>query len=205
MKKTEAKEIKIKDYNQLKEPADQIIQPLFQEGLIIYSLEEGEIQKDYKNLINLFLRKNSNEALELFGYIKNQFKNYLEEIEKDKLQELTDLFMETEWLIHDLPQRNPEYYTAQIMANAELVFSYSMYLLLNNKNINAEWFDARDIIKATEEFPVGKLIANPDFSAIENLKASQSEKIIITQGRIASTMDNENTLLIENPWKTILN
>lgn len=200
MKKQGAKEYIIENYHQLQGLANEIPSSAENYSLLLCVLGEGEVKNDYREVCEQYIQGNTETAATVFEKIKSSFKHHLPPISKERELEITDLFLETEWLLHDQPQRKPEYYKAQIMANAELAFSFILYLVVKEKQFPVTWLDARDVIRASDDFPFGNPDMESNITFIEEL-LSRENKCIITQGRIAATEENENVLLTENPWK----
>jgi aspartate kinase len=102
-----------------------------------------------------------------------------------------------EWLLHDKPVKDYNYYYDQIVCCGELLSSTLISYFLNEEKIANRWIDVRDLIRTDDTFRDGKV--DWDVS-----KKSVSEKLIplfdqnnfvVTQGFIASTDENESTTL----------
>jgi len=127
------------------------------------------------------------------GMAQELLENY-----KDECQmQLTDLFTEVEWLLHDEPVRDFGYYYDQIVCIGELLSTTIFSFAMKEKTINNEWLDVRDVLRTDNSFR--EAIVDWNFSE-EKIKStitelSKSAEIIVTQGFIGATDDNESTTL----------
>ena len=111
--------------------------------------------------------------------------------------QLRDFFTEVEWLLHDKPIQGFDYYHDQIVCCGELLSTAIISHFLNEMGINNKWVDVRDIIRTNNNFRN----ANVDWELTEkNVKKHiqpllDTETLVITQGLIGSTEENESTTL----------
>jgi aspartate kinase len=141
------------------------------------------------------------EALQLFGAIKQQHlstsKYLLVTHFNECINQLNNFFTEVEWLLHDTPQRSFDYYYDQIVCTGEMMSTCIVSNFLNEVKIENTWIDVRDIIRTDNNFRdaainweiTGKLVQEK----ISPLFAKQ--RIIITQGFVGATDENESTTL----------
>ena len=112
-------------------------------------------------------------------------------------QQLGNFFTEVEWLLHDKPVRDYDYYYDQVVCAGELLSTAIISAYLNEEGISNQWVDVRDIIRTDDNFRD----ANIDWKFTtekvnsEILPLFKDSKIIITQGFIGSTDENESTTL----------
>jgi aspartate kinase len=110
---------------------------------------------------------------------------------------LEDFFTEIEWLLHDRPVRNYDYYYDQIVCVGELLSTAIVSNYLNNAGVPNKWVDVRDVIRTDDNFR--DAIIDWTFTAervqqqIEPL--FNGDTIVITQGFIGATDENESTTL----------
>lgn len=127
------------------------------------------------------------------GIAKQLLTDYLEEC---KLQ-LNDLFTEVEWLLHDQPVRDFGYYYDQIVCIGELLSTTLFSFSMKENSVNNEWLDVRDVLRTNNSFR--EAIVDWEYSD-EKIKTTirninQSIDIVVTQGFIGATDDNESTTL----------
>jgi aspartate kinase len=102
-----------------------------------------------------------------------------------------------EWLLHDRPQKEYDYYYDQIVCVGELLSTTIISEYLKEEGISNEWIDVRDIFRTDDNFRD----ANIDWGYTEArvkedvLPLFKNHDIIITQGFIGSTDENESTTL----------
>lgn len=172
-----------------------------QEKILVVISAMGKTTNALEKVVEAFFRENNTEARQLFGLVKRQHldtakyllvKNYLA-CEK----QLTDFFTEVEWLLHDKPVRNYDYYYDQIVCTGELLSTAIISAYLNEAGIANTWIDVRDILLTDDNFRD----ANVDWKSTE-MKINQvvqplftSADIVLTQGFIGATDENESTTL----------
>jgi aspartate kinase len=110
---------------------------------------------------------------------------------------LDDFFTEIEWLLHDRPVRNYDYYYDQIVCVGELLSTAIVSNYLNSAGVPNKWVDVRDIIRTDDNFR--DAIIDWNFTS-ERVKQQIEPlfitgNIVITQGFIGATDENESTTL----------
>jgi aspartate kinase len=169
------------------------------EPIIVIMSAMGKTTNALEKVAEAFYAGNKDEALRLFQLIKQNHlttaKFLLVTSYNATLDDLSAFFTEVEWLLHDKPVRDFDYYYDQIVCCGELLSSKIVSAYLKEKGIKNQWFDARDVIRTDDNFRE----ANIDWPVTkENLIRSKIENnpgIHITQGFIGSTDQNESTTL----------
>lgn len=171
------------------------------EKLLIVVSALGKTTNALEAVTQAFFNDQQSEALQLFQTIKeshNQLNKFLTNIHWQRAEnQLKDFYTEIEWLLHDSPVRNYDYYYDQIVCCGELFSSALLYNHLCELGANAAWVDVRDIIRTDNNFRDASIDwAFTEKNIAENLQPLFSEhNIIITQGFIGSTDENESTTL----------
>lgn len=139
--------------------------------------------------------------MRLFAFVKQQHlttaKYLLVTQYNNCILQLNDFFTEVEWLLHDKPAKPFDYYYDQIMPVGELLSTCIISYFLAEKEIQNTWIDVRDVIRTDNNFRD----ANIDWATTQNkanenvLPLFENNNIIITQGFIGSTDENESTTL----------
>jgi len=168
------------------------------ESLVIIISAMGKTTNGLEKVVDAFYADNKDEALQLFEVVKhyhiNISKYLLVTRFNECLAQLTDFFTEAEWLLHDKPVREFDYYYDQVVCVGELLSTCIISHYLNESNINNEWLDVRDLIRTDNNFRD----AGIDWVVTEERikgKMTDERQIFITQGFIGSTDDNESTTL----------
>jgi len=171
------------------------------EKVLIVISAMGKITNALEKVVDAFYEGQNDEALKLFQKIKDYHLNllkYLITIQWQKAtNQLNDFFTEVEWLLHDKPVKDYNYYYDQIVCAGELLSSTLISYFLNEKKLFNQWIDVRDLLRTDNTFRDGKV--NWEISrknVAEKLAPLFNENnFIITQGFIGSTDENESTTL----------
>ncbi len=160
----------------------------------------GKTTNALEKVAEAFFAGRKDDALQLFELVKNQHlttaKYLLVTHYNGCLNQLNDFFTEVEWLLHDKPVRKYDYYYDQIVCVGELLSTCIISHYLNEAAVNNEWRDVRDIIRTDNNFRD----ANVDFEITARNTAIITQTftqtgIVITQGFIGCTDENESTTL----------
>jgi aspartate kinase len=174
------------------------------EPLVIIISAMGKTTNGLEKVVEAFYAGNKDEALQLFEAVKqhhiNISKYLLVTHFNECLAQLTDFFTEVEWLLHDKPVREFDYYYDQVVCVGELLSTCIISHYLNEAGTGNEWLDVRDLVRTDNNFRD----AGIDWAITEEririviggsqLTETQAH-IYITQGFIGSTDDNESTTL----------
>ncbi len=161
----------------------------------------GKTTNALEKVVEAFYNNQPEQALELFNQVKNQHlttakyllvKNYLA-----CEAQLRDFFTEVEWLLHDKPVREFDYYYDQVVCAGELLSTAIVSAFLNEEGITNQWLDVRDTFRTDDNFRDANIdIAFTTRRVIENvLPVFETHDLIITQGFIGATDENESTTL----------
>jgi aspartate kinase len=119
------------------------------------------------------------------------------ELSDQPIDQLNDLFTEVEWLLHDKPVREFDYYYDQVVCIGELLSTCIISNYLNATGIYNKWVDVRDIIRTDDNFRDAQIDWNFTNTRVQNavVPLFDDYNIVITQGFIGSTGENESTTL----------
>lgn len=169
--------------------------------LLIVVSAMGKTTNALEKVAEAFYAGKKEEALQLFEAVKQShltMAKYLlvkESIAAD--QELLNFFTEVEWLLHDKPVREYDYYYDQIVCTGELLSTCIVSHYFREEGIPNTWFDVRDILRTDEHFREANI--DFDFTAQQTetriKPALSGNGIVLTQGFIGATQDNESTTL----------
>jgi aspartate kinase len=110
---------------------------------------------------------------------------------------LSDFFTEIEWLLYDKPAKPYDYYYDQIVCIGEMLSSAIVSAYLNFVGLSNSWVDVRDVIRTDNNFRDAKIdwtvTAQKTAEKITPLFSGKS--IVLTQGFIGATDENESTTL----------
>ena len=190
----------INNIDRIKQVAN-IIEDNTGEPLLIVVSAMGKTTNALETVVNAFFDGRQQDALAIFEQIKDQHLNtlkYLCTLQWNAAEtQLKDFFTEIEWLLHDKPVRSYDYYYDQIVCCGELMSSCIITHFLKEEKMNAGWVDVRDIVRTDNNFRDAAV----DWTYTEkNIREQidplfQQHNIVITQGYIGATDENESTTL----------
>ena len=169
--------------------------------LLIVISAMGKTTNALEKVVEAFYSNKKEEALQLFDQVKQQHLSTAKYLLVTHYlaceEQLKTFFTEVEWLLHDKPVRDFDYYYDQVVCVGELLSTTIVSFFLNEVGIKNQWIDVRDIFRTDDNFRD----ANIDWAytqqkvTAEVLPAIQSTGIVLTQGFIGSTDENESTTL----------
>ena len=179
----------------------EILQDYKGEKLLIVVSAMGKTTNALEKVVKAFTESKTAEALELFATIKRQHLNTAKYLLVTQFlaceKQLRDFFTEAEWLLHDKPVKDYDYYYDQLVCTGELFSTSIVSHYLNEIGIRNKWIDVRDIFRTDDDFRDADI--NWDFTkqkVNECIAPLFNEyDIILTQGFIGATDENESTTL----------
>jgi aspartate kinase len=167
------------------------------EPILIIISAMGKTTNALEKVVNAFYAGNNEEALALFGEIKKAHTELLEQLAPGNSSLLSDFFTETEWLLHDKAVQGYDYYYDQVVCCGELLSTFVVSTYFNCIGIANQWLDVRDIVRTDDNFRD----AGIDWAYTQQKVAEQVKPVfatthlVITQGFIGATDENESTTL----------
>jgi aspartate kinase len=186
--------------DRIKNVAD-IIKAYSGEKLLIVVSAMGKTTNALEKVVEAFYANNKEEALHLFHAIKANHENtlkYLVNIHwKEATERLNNFFTEIEWLLHDKPVREFDYYYDQVVCVGELLSTAIVSAYLHEVGTNNTWVDVRDIFRTDDNFRDATIDWGFTEKKIETEVTGffSNSDIVLTQGFIGSTDENESTTL----------
>jgi aspartate kinase len=164
--------------------------------LLVVVSAMGKTTNALEKVADSFFTGNTQEALSFFDKIKKEHTDLSVNLHIESTG-LADFFTEIEWLLHDKPVRSYDYYYDQIVSAGELLSTSIVGTYFESVGIANQWIDVRDIIRTDNNFRDAAI--NWDVTQshiIEKIKPLfERTSIIITQGFIGATDENESTTL----------
>lgn len=161
----------------------------------------GKTTNALEKVVEAFYDGRKDQALQLFEQVKQQHittAKYLLVREYNQCEaQLNDFFTEVEWLLHDKPVRDYDYYYDQVVCCGELLSTCIVSHFLKEESITSKWVDVRDILRTDDNFrEAGIDWAFTATRVNEKIKPLLDKySIVITQGFVGSTAENESTTL----------
>ncbi|MEO8584265.1 MAG: aspartate kinase [Flavitalea sp.] len=171
------------------------------EKILVVISAMGKTTNALEKVAEAFFDGKQEQALTLFGTIKSQHLNLAKQIlvlqYNEAYSRLLDIFTECEWLLHDKPVRAYDYYYDQIVCAGELLSTCIMSAYFNEEKIDNKWIDVRDIFRTDNTFRDALIDWKFTQKKVneEIIPVFNSTNIIVTQGYIGATADNESTTL----------
>ncbi|PWU02237.1 MAG: aspartate kinase [Bacteroidetes bacterium] len=171
------------------------------EKILIVVSAMGKTTNALEKVVAAFYNGQKDQALQLFEQIKQQHlqtaKYVLVTEFNPALERLSEQFTEIEWALHDKPVRDFDYYYDQIVCAGELFSTTIVNAYLNEIEVFSQWLDVRDIFRTDDNFRDANIDWNFTQGKVNELVKPVFEKtnIILTQGFIGATDENESTTL----------
>lgn len=167
------------------------------EPLLVVVSAMGKTTNALEAVVQAFYAAEKETALQLFEAIKKDHLDICSALTAEPLPQLTDFFTEVEWLLHDKPVRTYDYYYDQVVCIGELLSTAIISHYLQTAGVPNQWVDVRDIIRTDNNFRDARI----DWT-YTGMQVNQKIKplflhgnIVITQGFIGATDENESTTL----------
>ncbi len=190
----------INNIERIKNTANIIKDNASQKLLVVISAM-GKTTNALEKIAEAYFDGRKDDALLLFEQVKA---NHLEVVKyllvtnwKAAEDQLKNFFTEIEWMLHDKPVRQYDYYYDQIVCCGELFSTCIVAHYLAEQKVATQWVDVRDIFRTDNnfrdaavdfDFTTGKI--NSDI-----LPLFAINDVVLTQGFIGATDENESTTL----------
>jgi len=178
-----------------------ILQNHTDEKILIVISAMGKMTNSLEKVVEEFYEGKNEEALRLFQKVKDYHLNQLKYLVTFQWQkatnQLTDFFTEVEWLLHDKPVKDYDYYYDQIVCSGELLSSTLISYYLNENKIPNKWIDVRDVLRTDDTFRQAKVDwrVSQKQAREKLIPLFDNTNFVVTQGFIGSTDENESTTL----------
>ena len=167
-----------------------ILQKYTGQKLLVVISAMGKTTNALEKVVEAFYNNKKEESLLLFEQVKQQHlttakyllvTNYLACENRMK-----DFFTEVEWLLHDKPVREFDYYYDQVVCIGELLSTAIISNYLNAVAVKNKWVDVRDIIRTDDNFRDAKIDWAFTNSRVQNaiVPLFNDYDLVITQGFI---------------------
>lgn len=171
------------------------------EKILIVISAMGKITNALEKVTEAFFNGRKEDALQLFEKIKQNHLTLLKYAVtlqwEAATNQLLNFFTEVEWLLHDKPVKDYNYYYDQIVCAGELLSSTIVSFYLNEEKIANTWIDVRDVLRTDDTFRDAIIDWNVTEKQIGEkiIPLFNTTNVVITQGFIGSTDENESTTL----------
>lgn len=179
-----------------------IIKEHFDDEMIVVISAMGKTTNALEDVVNAFFHdENTAAALEKAQQIKQQHIEFIKDLlgsaNESLLDKINELFTELEWTLSEPRGKSYGYYYDQIVSIGELASTSIISSYISTLDIDNEWIDARDIIRTNDNYRDAKIDWEYTAKRIQEvvLPLIKQRKLVITQGFIGSTDENNTTTL----------
>jgi len=178
-----------------------ILQEYKNQKILIVISAMGKMTNALEKVAEAFYGGRKEEALLLFDQVKQHHLRLLKYAVTQQWEaatnDLQNFFTEVEWLLHDKPVKDFNYYYDQIVCVGELLSTTLVSHYLNEVSVVNQWVDVRDLLRTDDTFRDGLVdwTVTTQYSKEKLLPLFTHTNLVITQGFIGSTDENESTTL----------
>jgi len=171
------------------------------EKIVVIVSAIGKTTNALEKVVDAFYAGKKEEALQLFEQVKQQHLTTAKYVLVTHYltceNQLKDFFTEVEWLLHDKPVRDYDYYYDQVVCAGELFSTAIISAFLNEAGIANKWLDVRDIFRTDDDFRDATIDWEFTRQKTDELVLPEFNQcnIVLTQGFIGATDENESTTL----------
>lgn len=171
------------------------------EKLLVVVSAMGKTTNALEKVAEAFFHERKTDALQLFEQVKQHHlttaKYLLITHYNAALERLSQLFTEVEWALHDKPVRDFDYYYDQIVCAGELFSTTIISAYLNEQGVSNSWIDVRDVFRTDDTFRAAAIDWDVTAQQVKEVVVPLygSTDIVLTQGFIGATDENESTTL----------
>jgi aspartate kinase len=167
------------------------------EKLLVIVSAMGKTTNALEKVAEAFFENKRSEALELFAAVKESHNDVSTQLMGVPMPQLAEFYTEIEWLLHDKPVQSFDYYYDQIVCIGELLSSAIVSHYLNQAGVANQWMDVRDVIRTDDNFRDARIDWNITAEKVQSQVKPlfQQTDIVLTQGFIGATDENESTTL----------
>jgi aspartate kinase len=181
--------------------AGHILRSFSGQKILVIISAMGKTTNALEKVVDAFFEGRKEDALQLFKQVKESHRallKYLITVNwKQAEDQLKEFFTEVEWLLHDKPVRDYDYYYDQVVCCGELLSTSLVSNYLNEAGVKNKWVDVRDIVRTDDNFRDAYINWNHTEQKIKSdvEPLFKTYDMVITQGFIGATDENESTTL----------
>jgi aspartate kinase len=179
----------------------EILQKFPGEKILVVISAMGKTTNALEKVVDAFYAGKKDEALQLFEKIKQGHLSTAKYLLVTRYlaceEQLRNFFTEAEWLLHDKPVREYDYYYDQVVSVGELLSTAIVSAYLDEAGVHNRWVDVRDIFRTDDDFRDANIDWEFTRAKVHSsiVPLFQETNIVLTQGFIGATDENENTTL----------
>ncbi|HEX6333340.1 MAG TPA: aspartate kinase [Flavisolibacter sp.] len=169
--------------------------------LLVVVSAMGKTTNALEKVLEAWFGGDQGRALELFSQVRSQHLDIAGQLGNTSGQQpgsrLSNFFTKAEWLLHDRPVKEYDYYYDQVVCIGELLSSAIVSDYLNQAGIHNTWIDVRDVLRTDDNFRDARIDWKVTAEKVEQYVRPllRDGGMVITQGFIGATDENESTTL----------
>ncbi len=190
----------VKDADAVKNVAA-ILKSFSNENILVVISAMGKMTNALEKVVNDYYHKKQDphialEEVKKFHHelMKKLFTNEAHVVYRD----VNNFFVEAEWILEETPNRSYNFIYDQVVSLGELISTKIVSAYLAEEKIKNEWLDVRDVLRSDNTYREGKIDWEVSASQVAEQVMplfNEKNKIVLTQGFIASTSENFTTTL----------
>lgn len=169
--------------------------------LVLVISAKGKTTNALEKVAEAYYAGNPAGATEQFLTIKEDHIAYtrllLDCRDEETESRLEGFFTEIEWVLAEPPGKPFDYYYDQIVSVGELLSTTIICSYLNQQHMHAGWIDIRDVMKTDDNYRDAGIQWEKTGKRVKEVfgKALAANNLVITQGYIGSTDENNSVTL----------
>lgn len=179
-----------------------IVNDYANEKILLVVSALGKTTNALEKVVEAFFAKDLENARLQFEFLEVQHNALAQELmpptEADRcILQLRDIYAEADWILNDTPVRSYDYYYDQLVCLGEMMSTIILVHYFNSRGLVSQWQDVRDILRTDNNWREGNIDwVYTTLQVQQQLKTLfDNSNIVITQGFIGCTDENESTTL----------
>ena len=172
------------------------------EKILIVISALGKTTNALEKVAIAFMQNNLEEAKQLFSFLEIEHNALAQDLMPENeakicIANLQQIYAEADWILHDTPVREADYYYDQLVCLGEIMSTTLIYHFFKHLQLSACWQDVRDIFRTDSTWREAKIdwpITQENVTKLVAPKFNNYD-FVITQGFIGCTDENESTTL----------
>jgi aspartate kinase len=170
--------------------------------IVIVASALGKTTNALEQVVDTFMQNDLPKAKELFSFLEITHNALAQDLMQDHdaatcITQLQNIYAEADWILHDKPVREYDYYYDQIVCLGELMSTTLLHHYFTSIHIKNTWQDIRDVFRTDTTWREANIDVEFTKQQVHKTIGAQlgNTNIVITQGFIGCTDENESTTL----------
>jgi aspartate kinase len=179
-----------------------IIKTYQNQKILIVVSALGKTTNAIEKVVNAFAQNNLEEATQFFQFLEIEHNALAQDLLPEQeakicIEQLQNIYAEADWILHDAPVREYDYYYDQLVCLGELMSTTLLQHYFVSIGIKSAWQDVRDVFRTDTTWREASIDMEVTQQNINKIVVPLLDKydVIITQGFIGCTDENESTTL----------